>query len=320
MSKRDTGSRPRRGPQAINKSVLITGATSGIGQAAAAQLAARGYNVFATYRNPRDRQALAQQPGVDPIQMDVRDPVQIRNAIAGVGEALGDDGLYAVINNAGISYTAPFEFADLDRVHDIINVNLVAPHLVTQASLPLLLRHIGSERNKPRVVNVASWAGMMASPFIGFYNATKSGLIGLTESMYYDLGLLGIHAVLAVPGITKTPLLAKTTDGGLASLDVMSSVGRERYRPYLEHLATMSESSEGMSMLLTPERVASKIVAIVDKAKPRFQYNLAIDAKIVDNLISLLPFRLRASMNRRMYRLNEPMVWPEPAPLADAAA
>ncbi len=63
----------------------------------------------------------------------------------------------------------------------------------------------------------------MASPFIGFYNATKFGLIGLTESMYYDLGLLDIHVVLAVPGVTKTPLLGKTTDGALASLDFAAS-------------------------------------------------------------------------------------------------
>jgi len=305
----------------MSKSVLITGATSGIGQATASLLAASGYNVFATYRNPRDRQALAEQSGVHPVQMDLRDAAQIRQAVAGIEAALGDGGLYAVINNAGITYTAPFEYAELDRVHDIIDVNLVAPYLVAQASLPLLLRHHGSDRNKPRVLNVASWAGMMASPFIGFYNATKSGLIGLTESMYYDLGLLGIHAVLAVPGITKTPLLAKTTDGGLASLDVMPTEGRDRYLPYFEHLATMSGSSEGMRMLLAPDQVAKKIVAIVDARKPRFQYNLAIDAKVVDNLVSrLLPFRVRAAMNRRMYQLNEPMVWPEPAPVTNAAA
>jgi NAD(P)-dependent dehydrogenase (short-subunit alcohol dehydrogenase family) len=305
----------------MSRSVLITGATSGIGQATTSLLAARGYSVFGTYRNPRDRQALAEQPGVHPVQMDLRDPAQIQQAIVGIEETLGDRGLYALINNAGITYTVPFEYAELDRVHDIIDVNLVAPYLVTQASLPLLLRDNESDHNKPRVVNVASWAGMMASPFIGFYNATKSGLIGLTESMYYDLGLLGIHAVLAVPGITKTPLLAKTTDGGLASLDVMSSEGRERYRPYLEHLATMSGSSEEMRMLLTPEKVASKIVNIVDKRKPRFQYNLATDAKVIDKLVSrLVPFRARAAMNRRMYRLNEPMIWPEPASLADATA
>jgi len=76
-----------------------------------------------------------------------------------------------------------------------------------------------------------------------------------------------------------------------------------------------------MRMLLTPEKVASKIVNIVDKRKPRFQYDLATDAKVIDKLVSrLVPFRARAAMNRRMYRLNEPMIWPEAASLAEATA
>ena len=101
-------------------------------------------------------------------------------------------------------------------------------------------------------MNIASWAGVMASPFIGFYNATKYGLAGLTESMYYDLGLLDIHAVLAIPGITKTPLLTKTTGTALASLDIMPPEAQARYRPYLEHLARMNPDS--MRMLLPPRR------------------------------------------------------------------
>ena len=120
----------------------------------------------------------------------------------------------------------------------------------------MLRRHNESHPVKARVINVASWAGLMASPFIGFYNATKYGLIGLTESMYYDLRLLDIHAVLAVPGITKTPLLTKTTGAALASLDGMPAADRDRYLPYLEHFTTMSQSSDGMSVLLTPAQVA----------------------------------------------------------------
>ena len=145
----------------------------------------------------------------------------------------------------------------------------------------------------------------MASPFIGFYNATKFGLVGLTESMYYDLGLLGIHAVLAIPGMTKTPLLTKTTDGASVSLDAMSTVDQDRYRPYLEHFATMSESSDNMRMLLTPEQAARRIAKIVDAPKPRFQYNLALDAKVVDGIVTrFVPFRIRAALNRRMYHLD----------------
>jgi NAD(P)-dependent dehydrogenase (short-subunit alcohol dehydrogenase family) len=291
----------------MNHHILITGATSGIGQATTRELSARGHDVFAGYRDPRDRAALAELPGVHPVQLDVGDPVQIQRAASEIDDVLGNDGLYAVINNAGISYTAPFELAHLDQARQVIDVNLMAPYLVTQACIPMLRRFNESESLKSRVINIASWAGMMASPFIGFYNASKYGLVGLTESMYYDLGLLDIHAVLAVPGITKTPLLAKTTDGALASLEVMSNQDRDRYLPYLEHFATMGESSDNMRMLLTQEQVARKIAKIVETRKPRFQYNLALDAKVVDGIVTrLVPFRIRAALNRRMYHLNAP--------------
>jgi NAD(P)-dependent dehydrogenase (short-subunit alcohol dehydrogenase family) len=296
----------------MNKPILITGASSGIGQATTRALSNGGYDVFATYRDPRDRIALAELPRVHPVQLDVSDPVQIRQAVSGIDDALGATGLYAVINNAGITYTAPFEYAQLDRVREVIDINLVAPYLIVQACLPMLRRHNESDAVKARVINVASWAGLMASPFIGFYNATKSGLIGLTESMYYDLRLLDIHAVLAVPGVTKTPLLAKTTGAALASLDVMPNEDRDRYRPYLEHFTTMSQNADGMRMLQTPAQAAAEIAAIVDTRKPRFRYNLALDAKLVDGILTrLLPFRVRAAINRRMYRLDQPAARPE---------
>ena len=306
----------------MNRPILITGATSGIGQATTRLLAKRGHDVFATYRDRRDRAALATLAGVHPVQMDVSDPAQIPHAISEIEDTLGDDGLYAVINNAGIGYTAPFEFADVDRVREIIEVNLIAPYLLTQASIPLLRRYNDSNSVKARVINVASWAGMMATPFIGFYNATKAGLVGLSESMYYDLGLLDIHTVLANPGITKTPLHAKTTGAALESLASMSAGDRERYRPYLEHFATMGDRSDGVKLLLSPEQAAAKIAAIVDSRKPRYKYNLAVDAKLVDTVLTRwLSFKVRAAINRRMYRLNKPMVRPQLAtPAASAAA
>jgi NAD(P)-dependent dehydrogenase (short-subunit alcohol dehydrogenase family) len=291
----------------MNKPILITGATSGMGQATTRALSARGYDVFATYRDPRDRAALDELPGVHPVQLDVSDPIRIREAISEIDDVLGETGLFAVINNAGITYTAPFEFAQMDRVQKVVDVNLMAPYLVTQACLPMLRRHNETSSEKARVINVASWAGQMASPFIGFYNATKYGLIGLTESMYYDLGLLDIHVVLAVPGVTKTALLGKTTDGALASLDFAAVEDQELFRPYLEHFTSMSESSDNMKMLSTPAQVAEKITAIIEARKPRFRYNLSIDAKVVDGIVTrLLPFRTKAAINRRMYRLRRP--------------
>lgn len=294
----------------MTKNVLVTGATSGIGQATTHALANHGYTVFATYRDPRDRAALADVPDVFPLQLDLNDLEQIRLVLQQLDAAVGDDGLFAVINNAGIGYTAPFEFADVERVRHIIDVNLMAPYLVAQASIPLLLRYneSGSDKARARVVNVASWASVMATPFIGFYNATKAGLTGLTESMYYDLGLLGIHAVLANPGVTKTPLHAKTTGAALESLAAIPAGDRERYRPYLEHFATMGERSDGMKMLLSAEQAAAKLAAIVEARKPRYMYNLSPDAKFIGHVVTrLLPFRARAAMTCRMYQLNQRM-------------
>jgi NAD(P)-dependent dehydrogenase (short-subunit alcohol dehydrogenase family) len=296
----------------MNKSILITGASSGIGQATTRVLSARGYDVFATYRDPSHRAALAELANVHPIQLDLSDPQQIVPAVQQIEATLAGDGLYAVINNAGIGYTAPFEFANVDRVREIIEVNLIAPYLVTQASIALLRRYNESNSVKARVINVASWAGMMATPFIGFYNATKAGLVGLSESMYYDLGLLDIHTVLANPGITKTPLHAKTTGAALESLASMPADDRERYRPYLEHFATMGDRSDGMKMLLSPEQAAVRIAAIVDSRNPRYKYNLSVDAKVVDGIVTrFLPFTARARLNQRMYRLDRAMTDPK---------
>lgn len=287
------------------KNVLVTGATSGIGAAAVRELSARGYSVIATYRDPRDEPKLSAQKHVRALRLDLTDPDQIRHALKKLESELGDDGLYAVINNAGTSYTAPIEFAQPEQARQVIEINLMAPFLVTQAALPLLRCYNESNAVKARVVNVASWAGVMATPFIGFYNATKYGLTGLTESMYYDLRLLNIHTVLANPGVTKTPLHGKTTRGALTSLEQMPPEAQNRYRHYLEHFATMGERSDNIRGLLTAEQAAAKLVAIVGTRKPRYKYNLSPDAKLIDHVVTkLLPFRARAAMQTRMYQLN----------------
>jgi NAD(P)-dependent dehydrogenase (short-subunit alcohol dehydrogenase family) len=144
----------------------------------------------------------------------------------------------------------------------------------------------------------------MAAPYIPFYNASKFGIIGLTESMHYDLGLLGIRTILGIPGLTKTPLLAKTTNDGAASLASMPPDGQARYRELFDHYATLGANSDEMPMLATSERVARKLVRIVDRHNPRFKYWLGTDAAVVDIIVTKLPWRVRAAMSNRMYRLN----------------
>lgn len=230
------------------KSILVTGAGSGIGRATVELLTSAGYRVFATHRSREDGDDLANIDNVVPLRVDVTSTEDVTRAVQDVSSHVGDDGLYAVINNAGITYAAPFEFADEARGREVMEVNLMAPFRVAQAFLPLLLRHNSRDAVKARVINIASWAGTFGQPFIPFYNASKFALSGLSESMFYDLGLLDVHVVLASPGITRTPLLGKTTRGGMESLERMPAEARALYQPLLEHYATLSASYGGSAV------------------------------------------------------------------------
>lgn len=289
----------------MKKSVFITGATSGIGRASTHIFSRKGYEVFATYRNRNDAEVLSRIPNVHPIKMDVTNTLEIHDAFQRVSTLCGDNGLYAIINNAGITYTAPFEFADAERAAKVMDVNVMAPYKITQTFLPLLKKHNRINTVKSRVINIASWAGQVGQPFIPFYNASKAALMALTESMYYDLGLLDIHVVLASPGITKTPFLEKATQDGVDNLQGFSEEGLRFYKPYFDHYRSMSTRSRDSKFFPTPEDIAAKLFKIGETKKPKFKYNLAMDALLIDKILTkFIPFSWRAVMNKRMFKLN----------------
>jgi NAD(P)-dependent dehydrogenase (short-subunit alcohol dehydrogenase family) len=239
--------------------------------------------------------------------MDVTNGDDIRQAFQQVLSVVGNDGLYAIINNAGVAYTAPFEYADEQRARQVMEVNVIAPYKITQTFIPLLKKYNAHNATKARVINIASWAGYIGQPFIPFYNASKAGLIGLSESMYYDLGLLDIHVVLASPGVTKTPLLNKTSEDGIENLQAFPKTGRDFYKPYLEHLKTMSEGSGNSRFFQTPEALAKKLYKIVESKTPKFKYNLAMDAVFMDKIMTkIIPFGWRVAMNKRLFKLTKP--------------
>lgn len=288
------------------RSVLVTGAGSGIGKAASQLFAASGYEVFATYRSSDDGEALARIENVVPLRMDVTRADDIARAVTEVSNRVGADGLYAIVNNAGIIYAAPFEFAEEERGREVMEVNVMAPFRIAQAFLPLLQRHNARNAVKARIINIASWAGAFGQPFIPFYNASKFALAGLSESMYYDLGLLDIHVVLASPGITKTPMLGKATRGSTESLERMPAEDRARYQPLLEHYATLSASYSGSPLFRSPAQVAAKLLQVIEKKRPAYAQDLAPDACFVNRFLTrFMPWGLKAAMNRRIFRLSE---------------
>jgi NAD(P)-dependent dehydrogenase (short-subunit alcohol dehydrogenase family) len=200
-----------------------------------------------------------------------------------------------------------------------MEVNLMAPYRITKKFIPLLVAHNRDNTVKARVVNIASWSGLMSAPYIGFYNASKFALIGLTESMFYDLRLLDIHTVLAIPGLTRTPLLAKTTGDLAATLSAMPEAGRARYQHLLDHYADLGARSASSSMLARPEQLARKLYRIVEKPKPRYKNYLGADASFIDNVMTRLPWAARVAMNTRMYRLDRRTPGTQVPPLPAAA-
>ena len=289
----------------MKKSILITGASSGMGLADTILFAQNNYQVFATYRSNKDEEKLSKLKNVYPVKMDVTNANDIQRAFQQISHIVGDSGLYAIINNAGIMYTAPFEYADEERARQMIEVNLMAPYKITQTFIPLLKKHNTSNGIKARVINIASWAGYVGQPFIPFYNASKAGLIALSESMYYDLGLLDIHVVLASPGVTRTPMLGKATEDGSGNLLALPKAGHNFYKPYLDHIKTMGEGAGNSKFLPTADILAKKLYKIVESKKPKHRHNLAMDAAFMDKIMTkIIPLSWRFAMIKRMFKLN----------------
>ena len=179
------------------KVVLITGASSGIGQACARHLARRGYQVFGTSRRP---QAGAEEP-FEMIPMDVTDEDSVRQGVATVLARAGR--LDAVVNNAGFGFGGAVEDTSIDEAQELFETNFFGTLRVCRAVLPHM-----RERRAGTIVNVSSLAGLIAQPFVGMYCATKFAIEGVTEALRMEVRPFGIHVVMIEPGDTRTGFTA----------------------------------------------------------------------------------------------------------------
>jgi NAD(P)-dependent dehydrogenase (short-subunit alcohol dehydrogenase family) len=152
--------------------VLVTGASTGIGEATVVHLRELGFDPIAAVRKDEDAARLEGQ-GVRTTRIDVTDADQI----AAARDALGDEPLAGLVNNAGIAVAAPLEFLPIDRLRHQLEINLIGQVAVTQAFLPALRRARG------RIVNVSSIGGRVGLPLVSPYNASKFGLEGLSDSL-----------------------------------------------------------------------------------------------------------------------------------------
>jgi len=290
--------------QGGSRSVLITGASTGIGFACATHLAYRGWTVFAGVRRPEDAQRLARfgaGEALAPILLDVTSRESLERAVGEVSEAVSGAGLGALVNNAGImGAVGPLEYQELDQFRSVLDVNLLGTVAATRAFLPLLRKQRG------RVVNMGSLQGWQAVPFASAYASTKWALVGMTQVLRLELAPWGLSASIVEPGAVETPIWRKTALP-LAEFAARGGPGAERYGGWARALEGVMERTR--SRCIPPEAVARAVERVLRARRPKFRYVVGAEARTIAWGSRFAPDWLRDWILRayfRVPRLREP--------------
>lgn len=265
------------------KSILISGASSGIGEATVLVLDRLGYRVFASVRKPQDAERIAGQTSgrVNPLLMDVADGESIQAAVHAVREQVGEGGLAGLVNNAGIFTGGPLEYLPISALRQQFEVNVFGQIALVQACLPLLRQAHG------RIVFVGSTSGFLSTPLLGPYAASKFALRALADSLRNELHAAQVPVSLIEVGKVHTPIW----DKALASVDKMSGVLPESAGAYYSPMiaATVARAARRGGSGISPEKVAAAIHRALAAAHPRPKYLVGADAYLQALLVRLVP-------------------------------
>jgi NAD(P)-dependent dehydrogenase (short-subunit alcohol dehydrogenase family) len=278
------------------RSVVVTGASTGIGAACAQDLDERGFRVFATVRKQADAERIAAlgSSRLEPLFLDVSDSESIAEAAKTVEAAPQGAGLAGLVNNAGISVDIPLECVDIDLLRRQMEVNAIAPVAVTQAFLPLLRRARG------RVVNVSSVNGRVASPFSGPYCMSKFALEAFTDCLRQELAGWGMHVASIQPGFIATAMLEKVREA-----DWSTEASEQQLDLYGESYRTFKEFEKGNVEGAVPCDVVSRaILHALTARRPRTRYQVGKNARLFVVLTQLFPDRAVDWVTRKVMGLR----------------
>jgi len=294
------------------KSVVITGASTGIGAACALHLDKLGLRVFAGVRRQADAEALKSKASsrLVAIALDVADSLSVSTAASAVAGAVGDAGLDGLVNNAGVVVTGPVEFLPLPELRRQLEINVVGQVAVTQAFLPLIRVARG------RIVNMGSIAGRLATPFSSAYGASKFALEALTDALRLELAPWGISVSIIEPGAVATPIWEKGMKNGAAMLAAAPPEALVLYAEALEAFKKTSEHSAKNAA--DPMDVARAVEHALTAAKPKTRYVVGRRARIGAAMALLVPDRMRDTMVAKAMRL--PKDAPSTSPKAGEGA
>lgn len=277
--------------------IVITGASSGIGRATALRLARSGWRVIAAVRKETDARALeaAADGALETVQLDVAAKESIDAAARDIAARLAGRGLDALFNNAGIGDVFPTEYASLETLRAIYEVNLFGQIAVIQALLPLV------RMAKGRIINNGSVGDHIAPPFAGALSSSKAAFASMSAALRLELWPQGIHVCIVEPGSINTPAVEKTLGGVEQAIAGMPATGVGLYGEAMRRMArTFSKNEHDGS---PPEAVAEVVERALTDRNPRARYSAGKDAAKLTLLARFLPEKLLDQAVLRIFGL-----------------
>jgi NAD(P)-dependent dehydrogenase (short-subunit alcohol dehydrogenase family) len=272
---------------AMPKTIVITGASSGIGKAAARLFFDKGWNVVATMRNPAAETDLKESARLKLVALDVQDPEGPKAAVAEAIKAFGRIDVW--LNNAGYGAFGPVEAGTREQIERQFDVNVFGLIACVQAIAP----HF-REQKAGVLINISSIGGIMTVPAYAVYNATKFAVEGLSEGLWYELGTFGIRVKVIEPGAIKT-------DFGGRSQDAWDVSRVPDYLPFMDKVkAARARYVQNSS---PPELVAEVIYRAATDPSDRMRYAVGSDARRFIPLRRLLGAGLMMKMIKQRFQL-----------------
>ena len=285
--------------------VLVTGASTGIGRATALRLARDGWAVFAGVRKANDGDALesaadAEQRGgpgsLRAVNLDVTDDDGVAAVMDEIAEEVGVAGLRGLVNNAGIALGGPLEYLPLDVWRRQFDVNVIGQVAVTRAAMPLLRLHRGGAR----IVFTGSNSGRVSTPLMGPYSSSKFAVEGLADALRMELHGSGIDVIVVQPGAVKTPIWEKGRAQVAEMRTMLPPAAFDRYDTLISAVTKGLEDADSSGV--PADQVAGVITSALSVKRPRTRYQVGIDAKVSVALARVLPTRVMDAAIRRVVR------------------
>jgi NAD(P)-dependent dehydrogenase (short-subunit alcohol dehydrogenase family) len=271
------------------RSVLITGCSSGIGFASAREMKSRGWRVFATARKPEDIVRLEHELGVECLYLDYAEPDSIAGAYAHVFEATGG-ALTALFNNGAYGQPGAVEDLRPEVLRAQFEANVVGWLDLTRRVIPAM-----RAKGEGRILFCSSVLGMIAAPYRGAYCASKFAVEALADTLRMELADTGIHVSLIEPGPIATRFIEHALEHYRRNIDIKNSPHRDIYRARLAQM----EAGGQQTFKLPPETVAAKLVHALEAKRPKARYYVTFPTYAVALLRRILPTRALDAVSAR---------------------